>query len=285
MSLYNVGDLAVLDFSVADPILGNPIDPSSASLSVTAPDGSVAAAFTLAQMTRLDVGQYRATVPVMMRGVYVYRWTATGIGQSSTSGQLSVGMSLVRLTEVKAELNYRSIDVADDDELVGFILAATEAIEELCGPVLPRPVVDTIVAPAGVTGTYLSPTLLLQQYPVLSVESVVTGSATSSTTLDPSTYVVDGSGRLVRTGAGSWGQRTVINYTAGRRATPATVRLACLELIAHWWQSSQQSRPAGGSSIVGTYDDVDTQPATPDTGIPFRVLIMLRAYRRAPSVA
>lgn len=284
MSLYDVGDLAELDFTVSDPANGDaPVDPTSATLTVTAPDGTVSTS-SLAQMVRLDVGLYRAAIPMTMRGAYVYKWAATGVGQSTTPGQLHAGMSLVRLDETRAELNYRAVDVADDDELVGFCLAATETIEEICGPVLPRPVVDRIVAPAALAGTPRPSTLLLSKVPVVSVESVATGSTAAPATLDPTSYVVDDSGRLVRLDGRGWGQATVINYTAGRRATPATVRLACLELIAHWWQSSQQAK-VGAGSIVGTYDDVDNVATSPSVGIPFRVLIMLRAYRRAPASA
>lgn len=82
-----------------------------------------------------------------------------------------------------------------------------------------------------------------------------------------------------------------IVYTAGRNPIPPVIRLAELELIAHWWTNSQQ-RSTGISSGFA-YDAVSEDLARSgpmagtlgqNYGVPMRILEMIKRYRSAPII-
>jgi hypothetical protein len=79
-----------------------------------------------------------------------------------------------------------------------------------------------------------------------------------------------------------------VTYTAGRAVTPPVIYLAVLELINHWWQNSQQ-RNIGVNG--GQYDSVGETEFTRATGltsinqgVPYRILELIKPYRRFPVI-
>lgn len=195
--------------------------------------------------------------------------------------------ALVTLDDVKTHLN--KVDFKDDDELQGFIDAATPLIENISGPTIPRTVTEYYSG--GCTE------ITLNSQPVLSIESIV---ETYGQTNYPLTQVQLGqgmtgfcftfdplTGRIVRRAYNAEamfpvGNRNVkVVYTAGRASVPANVRLAALMLIQHLWSTSQLNRNGGRPSTGG--DDV----FTPGMGfaVPNRVKELLQPSPRVPGVA
>jgi hypothetical protein len=78
-----------------------------------------------------------------------------------------------------------------------------------------------------------------------------------------------------------------VTYIAGRSNVPGALRLAALELIAHWWQGSQQRATQYQSS---GYDAVDVDFSRTmggvefNSGIPYRVIELMRPYRHIPYI-
>ena len=79
-----------------------------------------------------------------------------------------------------------------------------------------------------------------------------------------------------------------VTYIAGRAVTPPVIYLAVLELVNHWWQNSQQ-RNIGVNG--GQYDSVGDTEFTRATGltsinqgVPYRILEMIKPYRRFPVI-
>ena len=81
-----------------------------------------------------------------------------------------------------------------------------------------------------------------------------------------------------------------VTYTAGRESTPASIYLAALELISHWYQNTMQRAGAGGNAAG--YDAVNVDfphsgadiMTTINQGVPYRILEMIKKYRRTPII-
>src|SRR6476620_9755901 len=82
-------------------------------------------------------------------------------------GDLAPTMGIVTVTEMKAHLRYPnpSATSTDDDALEGFILAATEVIEDEVGEVVQRQVIEYHDGGA--------PFLYLRKRPVISVTEII----------------------------------------------------------------------------------------------------------------
>jgi hypothetical protein len=80
-----------------------------------------------------------------------------------------------------------------------------------------------------------------------------------------------------------------IVYTAGRNPIPPVIKLAELELIAHWWQNGQQRSAAtsGQYGFDATNQDFPRSGGlyTPiNQGVPYRILEMIKKYRSEPII-
>ncbi len=170
-----------------------------------------------------------------------------------------------------------------------FIDGARVVIEDIVGPVI-QTVYDEFYDGG-------NPFITLRRRPVASVTSVtiylgpVAYPLTQIATPDQGTlwsYIYETEGRVVRRGPGGGfidfpaGLETVqVVYTAGRTVIPANIKLACLELVRHNYQLTQQAGRPAFQGAAG--EDV----ITPGSGfaIPNRVLDWLEAYKRHPSLA
>jgi hypothetical protein len=218
-------------------------------------------------------------------------------------GDITPTMGIVTLKELKAHLRYPEPANAsnDDDQLEQFIYAATEVVENEVGKVVQRRVTE--YHDGGQQAIYL------RQKPVVSVVSIVENwgyfnwllTEQPSTTVPASNlfaYSLDNpsQGRVTRRTVGnvsipfmSMGSMFPNNiqatYIAGRMVIPWAVKLACLELCAHWWQNSQQ-RDYGTGGLANTYDALvpDGAGTSYNAGVPYRILEILKAHRRTPII-
>lgn len=200
----------------------------------------------------------------------------------------------VTLTDVRTHLNYPNpgSTSSDDGELQGFLDAATEVIVGEIGDVVGTNYTDTVIT--WDRGRWVggwangNAVLTLKHAPVTAVSSVVASAldGSSPTTIQSTSYLLDGSaGTITVIDGSSLGELLTVQYTAGLSTVPASVRLAALELIAHWWQASQQGSASAPGQVVGAaaYDATDTQQGY-YAGVPYRILELLKPYRRAPRV-
>jgi hypothetical protein len=214
---------------------------------------------------------------------------------------------IVNLLDVKTHLRYPdpSQPSPDDPAFQGFIDAADDVIKVECGDIVPARYVE--FHDGGRRWIFL------HHYPVLSVDNVEEGWGWANYELDyqqvntqPAqdmfAYSLDlpAIGGVTRRTAGNVsipfvpGDMNIkVNYTAGRSSVPGSVRLAALELISHWWTNSQFRSGGSASGTFGSYDTTDEQDVTgrqsgmtsPNVGVPFRVLELLKPYRHTPIFA
>lgn len=275
-------------------------DPATGSLDVTVTVTDPAGATSTPAATAAGGGIYTAVVPaVNVDGVWLVRWSATGTGVNwADERQFQVrppGVEqLVDLPSVKAHLNIPASDDRQDDELIGFILAAGDLARDVVGPVLPE--VHTEWHNGGVR------TIALDWQPVASVASVTEYIAASTFLLTEQPLgeaAMDGYGYTVDLDRGTVTRRAVgdavpfapgiknvkVVYTAGRAgAVPYSVRLGTLELIRHLWQLTQQggrSRFAGS----GALDSDNSGPVPAGFALPNRVLELWKPFKRPPGIA
>lgn len=217
-------------------------------------------------------------------------------------GENTPTVGIVTLADLKSHLRMPNPTTpsTDDDALEGFIYAATEVIEDEVGKVVQRQVIE--YHDGGQRALYL------RQRPVVQVVEVIENwgyfnwlLAEQPSTTVPATnmfaYSLDNpsEGRVTRrtTGnvsipfmsmGGSYPNNIKVTYIAGRLQVPWSVRLATLELCAHWWQHSQQRQ--FGSALSGNFDDEipDGSSTGFNAGLPYRILEILKPHRRTPII-
>jgi hypothetical protein len=208
---------------------------------------------------------------------------------------------VVTLQEVKAHLRMSQTDTTDDMALVGFISAVNDVIQTECDDVLPKHFDEYYDGG--------SPWIYLRHKPILSVEGVEEGWGWYNYELDfqqsntvPAgsmfAYSIDSAeaGSVSRRSAGNVlipfvpGVKNIhVWYTAGRHEIPGSLRLAALEIVAHWYQNGQL-RSMANSAGYSSFDAMNTDwtratgITSVNAGLPYRVLELLKRYRRVPII-
>lgn len=176
---------------------------------------------------------------------------------------------LLTVTEAKQHLNATSDSI--DDELQGFIDAATEVVEMLLGEVVVARDFDVIhlSVPCGV--------LVLERTPVLELTSVA--SLAGDTTWSVADLQVDPvSGRVIRVTGPVLRAPLRVQYRAGREDDhPARYVMAAKMLVAHWWAT--QRTPYGGGGVgqqrYGARDSMDDVAVVGGYAVPRAALELL----------
>ena len=198
--------------------------------------------------------------------------------------------TLVSLGDVKSWINYPNPTLAgpDDALLTNLLYAACSYIEQEIGPVAPTSFVERFDGWGG-------DTIVLRHAPVISISYVneyqSTGGLLTLTESTPAA-TVDGyqtdkvAGYIKRVFKGNWprtffpGSLNIeVSYTAGRSPLPPTLALACLELVAHWWEQGHQANARGFGAVTGdAYDAMSSGPGQ-WIGVPAKVTDKLKAFR------
>ena len=201
-------------------------------------------------------------------------------------------LDIVTLAETKTHLN--KTNTTDDAELAGFISAASEKVDEIAGPVVQRSVTETYSGgyPRGEVQ------LVLRKRPVVSVTSVTQ----NAVVMDPSLYslnvqlgvltrVTSYTGGLFRTWFLPGTDNIVVVYTSGRVVDTASVaaafpklRMACLELVAHWWRNTQLGRSTNRGTQLGGDDSSSYLTQGHGFAVPNRVNELIGNQGRVPGV-
>ena len=274
--MRDVGDTIRLVYMAKNPA-GAPADPASVQVTITLPDGSTAAP----TVDNPSPGQYTADYVIEQYGRHVVHWSA----QNPDDAYLDVfnvaspeWPALVGLAEVKRHLNYSLNDTSDDEELRGFILSASEVVEDIVGVTARRQVTETNSGGSRV--------IRLSKVPVLSVLSV----SVDGEPVDDADYTATAGGVLAhRTSWPSGVVETV--YEAGRKVVPASVRDGTLELIRVNWRPQQGGNYS--SFDLGQGDDFGVSRAVEGSlqgeirlgfFVPNTVVQRLQPHRRPPVV-
>lgn len=230
--MIDLGSVYQVAVDVADAT-GTPANPATAILTITLPDGSTV---TPAVPTPTTVGQLRVDYATAQAGRHVWRMVTTVPTTAYADVfdvQAAAPDSIVSLAEARAQLNMGPTETSDDDELRGFIAAATRAVErELGRTVVRRTYTDRF--------TLYGPTtqLLLPHVPLLSLTSVV--SADGATTWDTANLRADTDTGYVTVVSGPPFTGTVdVVSQAGLAVIPDDYRLAGKIIVQHLWETQR----------------------------------------------
>ncbi|MEH0442448.1 hypothetical protein QA811_01935 [Streptomyces sp. B21-102] len=212
---------------------GAPADPASATLTIILPDGTTTSPAVPAPTS---TGQVRVDYVTAQAGRHVWRLVTTGPTTAYADVfdvQEATPTGIVSLAEARAHLNMEPSETADDDELRGFIGAATGAVEKALGRTLVR---RAFVDRLDISGSVDS--VLLRRVPVLSLTSVA--SADGATTWDIEDLRVDGaSGLVVATAGAVFTGSMDFAYQAGMAVIPDSYRLAGKIIVQHLWETQR----------------------------------------------
>lgn len=196
--------------------------------------------------------------------------------------------SYLDLQDAKQYLQYPDDKASIDDEqtLQLFIDGACHWVQDFLGrPVAPTEYARRFDGWSGRDGT----TILLPYYPIIgdlkvtewrggSPSAAVYEQTPVTTNLHRESFQVDRlSGRLIRTFPGNvqkpWfpGSRNIeVTWTAGYVPIPPTIRLATLEIFAHWYRNTQEA-PRTFRGLKGEYDPAlsGAWPAIPQRAVSF----------------
>lgn len=177
-------------------------------------------------------GEVATAYPVLVRITDTPEVPILGAGWVLVS-TLIPGPGIVTLEEAKQGLNIRTD--SDDAELESFLLAATEQVEAIVGPVREKVVTERHAAAGD--------TLVLRTTPVLSVGSIV-GRLGAVSLYGSGDLDVDPATGIVRV---SYGGRfsfptyggVDVTYIAGRTEVPEAIKKATIIILDHLWKTQR----------------------------------------------
>lgn len=266
--MIDLGDLVPLAVTIRDAD-GAPTTAATVTLTITRPDGTT----DTPAVGNPDTGVYTCDYQPTQVGRHTARWTSTGPLASYVDViDVRDGAGLiVSLRDAKRHLNESLTDTAIDEELRGFIEAATPVVEDIVGPVVPR--AFTEVHDGGRT-------LVLDQCPVVSI-TTVTGLLAGAGSYGPAGLDVDpDTGVVRRVDGGVFVGPLRVVYRAGREQVPANIVHGCLEVVRHMWETQR-----GHSGARPGFGEEEMLPTSSGFTVPRRVFELLHPHRKAPVVA
>ena len=267
--MIDLGDVHPLTVDLVDAD-GNPANATSVALTIILPDLTTVTPV----VSNPSTGRYQYDYVTTQAGLHRVRWSATGANTSSYPESFNVAEAnpayIISLAAAKAHLNITS--TADDEELRGFIEAATPVVEDVVGPVVVRTYADV--------DSHGGPFLVLANCPVVSLTSLA-AVLTSGTSYEVDDLDLDGQNGIVRRlDGGRFCGPLRITYKAGRAVVPANITQAAKEIVRHMWET--QRGHSGARPGFGEEGFVQTGSGFT---IPRRVMELLVPHRRAPLVA
>ncbi len=239
---YDLGDIVPLGIEVRDAD-GDLANATSATCTVTLPDGSI----STASVTSPTTGSYVADYTPATVGQYLVRWLTTGANAGAFTDTFTVrdaaSIGVISLADARAYLNIPSGVTVDDEEIRSFL----EAAQSLCEYEVGGPLVRTAYTEVHDGGASV---LLLDKGPVISVASVTV----AGVLVPPTAYVVDAGPARIRSLAGAFGSTAgsvTVVYSAGYGTPPAVARQAVQEALRHLWTTQRGSMPSLPRGLEG----------------------------------
>lgn len=273
--MFDLSDVVPLGVKIRDPNSNALTNAGNVTVTITLPDGVTT---VTPLVSNPSAGVYQADYVPTASGRHAVLWVATGVMASAYPDSFDVRPAtpdyLISLADAKQYLNI--LTTTNDEELRGFIEAATQVVENIVGPVVVKTITETHTRPGQV--------LVLRQPPILSVVSVTSVLATGLS-YDVTAVVVDPeTGILQRADGAPLGFRRPmplrVVYRAGRPVVPASITLAAKVIVDHLWET-QRGHTQGVRPTPGTGR---TQKKGLQSDVPFRAKELLTPYRRAPAI-
>jgi hypothetical protein len=223
----------------------------SYTVAITRPDGS---AFTPPAITTGPPPS--VTFTPNMAGRWLVAWASSGAGfVSAYTDIVNVWpidpRFIISLDDARAGLSMPADKVSQDtlDDLRLYIAAATPVIEDICGTVVTKTVVQTVDGNKWGVPLWEKP---------MSIISVTEGGNPGTAVPD---YVVDYSAGIIYAGRVFAPRRfqpgfasVVITYTSGNNVIPDNIRLGTRELVRHWYQIGKQGMRSMNGAMPITAD-------------------------------
>lgn len=251
--MYQVGKVTVLVGRFTDAS-GNPVDPTTVTVTITAPDGTP----STQAATKATTGVWEYTYTPGVPGQYQYVFTGTGANASVTSvdaftvGPATTG-ALISLDQAKKQLN--KVSNADDDEILGYIQSASNTVTAIAGASVPTVYTETIDArmvPWGHLG-YRRTALPLNHSPIIEVTDIHDEYQTLSTD-DIAAATINSDAGIVYLHYRWFHGPVSVTYTAGRTQVPPVLQTACALIVKWLWESrrggSTKTPDEGGDEVI-----------------------------------
>jgi hypothetical protein len=257
----NLGGIIRLTYTVKDDT-GALTNPSAATLTITQPDGTLAAGIVV-DITPAETGRLIYDFTPTQAGLHSVRWATTGptTAEDDVFVAESPASLLISVDEALDHLNATQVitGTVSRERLQRICLAASSQVErELDRTVVPRTFTETY---SGVRGP-----IQLRHTPVISITSVTVGGSllAGSQYLADEEFLYFGS----TTGYSAWTAglyNVVVTYRAGFAIPPQEIRDRALDIVQARWQSSQQSaHPVFDESMEGGVPVGGPMPAMSD---------------------
>lgn len=235
--MIDFGDQRRLSIEIKD--INGALTDSTVTLNITLPDQTVAGPSV---PVHDSLGEYHYDYTTVQAGRHVARWTGTSPVFAHTEVfdvEVAADISIVSLGSIKAQLAKSGSVTVDDDELRGYLLSASENIENMCGPCAVRSFTERL---ASSTGSRRS--LWLSNIPVVSVTSFTPVFAWSAAIAATDVTVNLVSGEVTRLDAWPIIGDYDITYKAGRTVIPSSIRTACQIIVQHLWETRRGASSA-----------------------------------------
>jgi hypothetical protein len=217
----------------------------------------VAATSVVATITLPDGTTNTPTVTNPSTGTYAANYTPTQAGRhpvtwSGVVGGLTVKYTdvfnvqeaapplILSLDEARDYLNMLAGETVNDEELRGFIEAATPIIEKVVGPCVRR-TVTSVIYPG-------DPFPALPLTPVISLTSGAM--IRDGSTVDVSSFVVENGCLRSKTYVPLPYEPWTLTYVVGRAIIPANIRTAAGEVVSNLWASQRGASIRAGESTA-----------------------------------
>ncbi|MGP4088549.1 hypothetical protein [Streptomyces sp. KR55] len=272
---FDLGDVVPLGTTVKDGS-GTLVNAGAMALTITLPDNTTV---SVSPVTPVSTGTYTYDYTTVQPGRHVVRWVASGANAGAYTDVFDVREAapplIMSLADARKHVN--ATVTTHDEELRGWVEAASRAVEFFVGPVARRTVTET-------HNRAYARVLALRQTPAISlttVAAVLTGGtsyAVADLDLDGETGIVQ------RKDGGVLYGPLRVTYVVGRTIIRANISHAARIILQHLWrtQGGGMGRPAPG----GMDDYAVTEPI-PGLGfaVPNRALELLLDDRLPPGVA
>src|SRR5688500_12738315 len=238
--MYEVGDSVPLSWRVinAQQALVD-VPEGSVTLTVVPPGGAP----TGAAVVHDSIGQFSSVYVRQVPGRHTLRWQATGVWEASHSDIINVEpaqapVAIISLAEAKQHMQMDFDDHSEDDELLGFIAAASRVVEQQTKSVwAKRTIAETV--PLDGTGP-----VFLEAAPIVELVGVVDADDNEVT----GAVVAEAANGIVRLAASGVHTFTVV---AGVDVIPENIRKATEIVCAHLWRTQRVQTIGAGPGFGG----------------------------------
>lgn len=279
--MIDLGDTVTLTWP------GYPQTATTATVSITQPDGTVAGPFTVAPV----LGALTYAYPTTQAGRHSVRWLCAGPDVEAFADGFEVADAdpgfIISLSDVKAQLNIKSS--LSDEELRTWLGAATEIVEHFCGSMVVRSYTESH------SGGKSS--LALYHTPVLAVTAITEyiGTVAYNLTLQPVGQATSAygysldypeAGIVTRRSTSSWPMpfmpgtgNVTVTYTAGRPIIPYSVQSAARIIVQHLWTTRRGAMPLPAAPA-----ETSVVPGI-EYAVPVKAIELMERYERMPGIA